>query len=157
MNHARDIDPLFASWLAGFIDGEGCFQIQKGSGRGYFCNLCVSLRDDDRPVLELICATTGLGKVRQTYGERGVRGGVATWQVHRKAECVELVELFDRFPLRAKKARDYVLWREAVLEWTGMQMTGSDFARNDWTRTAELKGLLQAGRKYQFSASSPKT
>ena len=29
---------------------------------------------------------------------------------------MKLVELLDRYPLRAKKARDYTIWRKAVLD-----------------------------------------
>ena len=36
------------------------------------------------------------------------------WYVTSKRDLARLVAYFDQFPLRAKKARDYVLWREAV-------------------------------------------
>lgn len=34
-----------------------------------------------------------------------------------KAGAVGLVELLDHFPLRAKKSRDFAIWREAVEAW----------------------------------------
>lgn len=35
-----------------------------------------------------------------------------------KPWCRQLVSIFDAHPLRAKKARDYSVWREAVKVWT---------------------------------------
>jgi hypothetical protein len=34
-----------------------------------------------------------------------------------KRECLELARLLDRFPLRARKRRDYEIWSRAVVRW----------------------------------------
>lgn len=39
-------------WLAGFIEAEGCFQINlRNRGTSYGCELAIQLRDDDRRLL----------------------------------------------------------------------------------------------------------
>lgn len=74
----------------------------------------ITLRDDDRDVLEDIRRTLGLGVV----GRRPSRGPnwapTATWRVSGRRECQLLVQVLDQVPLRSKKKRDYMLWREIV-------------------------------------------
>jgi hypothetical protein len=36
------------------------------------------------------------------------------WRVQRTAECVQLAAILDAHPLRAKKKRDYAIWRIAL-------------------------------------------
>jgi len=151
------MDASFCNWLAGFVDGEGCFSLSAGSnGKSdllfYKCVFSIALRDDDKRILEQIQETTGLGKV-YFFAARGTSQPKATWAVSSKSDCLKLVELFDRYPLRAKKSRDYAIWREAVLLWTkqrhGVRETGPLQERDKF---AALKTKLQAVRKYRPAA-----
>lgn len=131
----------FGHWLAGFIDGEGCFTIPSRSnaskgyhGRAFGCRMDLGLRQDDRPILDLIQSTTKLGKVGMVYAKRYT---MARWYIGSKEGCRGLVTLLDQYPLRAKKRRDYDVWRLAVKEWT---------TTRDWGRMAALSDQLVTGR-----------
>lgn len=134
----------FGHWLAGFIAGEGSFVVTKMSREfGYVCRLVVQVRDDDSAILEEIQARTGLGYLCPHKPRGNINPGL-TWNVSKKADVVALVDILDRFPLRAKKERDYLIWKQAVQEW-GKAISGKKF---DWSHMAVLKEKLQEGRKY---------
>lgn len=116
-----ELPPDFGHWLAGFIDGEGCFSIQLGGkGRGGPApRFTLGLRDDDRSILEEIVRRTSIGKL---YIE--TKRPVVRWWVGRRSDLAALVRLLDAFPLRAKKLRDYAIWREAVVVYCEMQGYG---------------------------------
>lgn len=64
------------------------------------------------------------------------------WHVVAKTDLRRLISYFDAFPLRAKKAADYAIWREAVLIY---------LARGGVETFPELNALretLRAGRLY---------
>lgn len=101
----------FGLWLSGFADGESCFSITKAT-----VVFIIKLRDDDAPVLEYIQRTVGgIGKFYYSGGDGKNRRRQAEWRVWRRKETLWLTDFFDRFPLRSKKARDYAVWREAVI------------------------------------------
>lgn len=100
-------------WLAGLTDGEGCFYIGQN-----LCSFTIKLRDDDAQLIEDVREQLGgIGRVSHTRNDGGTRRPQVRWDVNRKAELVWLTRLFDAFPLRSKKARDYAIWREAVIDW----------------------------------------
>jgi hypothetical protein len=150
------IDPAFGNWLAGFVDGEGCFYIARIATRkkgveyvNYRCAFTIGLRDDDRAIIEEIRNTFGFGLMADVK-PRGIgKSPMVYLQVLNKADVLLLVDFFDRFPLRAKKARDFAIWREAVLEWNSkLRGGGRHIGRQDWSRMAELHEELKAVRKY---------
>jgi hypothetical protein len=100
------------AWLAGFTDGEGCFYICGNTGGFIVPRFKISLRADDVNVLEELCTAFG-GFVSMCAAQEGQRPAVQ-WVVSGKKDLPKLVAYFDRFPLRAKKAQDYSLWRRAV-------------------------------------------
>lgn len=113
-------DRLFYSWLAGFIDGEGCFIIQHNSRNGVLSAIVtIALRDDDWPVIDQIYKRTELGSVgtrnqRPTIVNGLTRGGVAWW-ITRAQECQTLIDRLRAVGgLRGKKRQDFDLWAEAV-------------------------------------------
>jgi hypothetical protein len=139
-----EIDPGFGHWLAGFIDGEGCFLVHnKPNGPSHHCLFRIGLHADDEPILEEIRDRLGSGSVWGHTPPSCPTSPRAMWTVNRKQECIHLVEFLDRYPLRAKKARDYAIWREAVTEWTTKYPGGKD---QDWAKMAALKAELAAGR-----------
>lgn len=141
----------FGHWLAGFIDGEGCFGIPPNNANGYMCRFSIGLRVDDRPVLEAIHRRLRIGGIydrpltaRATAMRAGTQPGVS-WVVTDQRGCALLVQLLDRFPLRAKKAKDYAIWREAVITLGAMPRRNVHRPR-DWTRMKTLKDRLRRSR-----------
>lgn len=147
------IEQDFGNWLAGFTDGEGCFfigktpQCRRQRNFGYFCEFRIGLRRDDEAVLREIVARTGLGSISLISNRWG---GAAAWVVRAKQDCVALTEIFDAYPLRAKKAADYAIWREAVRAWMQIQK-GRNVSR-DYSQMARLKQLLDDLRTGQIHA-----
>ena len=115
-----DVDrEAFGHYLSGFVDGEGCFSlhVEEGGRRRPKAQFMIVLRADDSPILHQIQAFWGCGH----FSLHENRGGVGKalqgrYRVHAWAHLAGvLVPHFDRFVLRAKKRRDYAVWREAVL------------------------------------------
>ena len=66
------------------------------------------------------------------------------WYVTGKDDLQGLVAYFDRFPLRAKKARDYAVWKEAVEIYVAGTASSAGLA--------ELRDRVMAVRQYAEAA-----
>lgn len=129
------------AWLAGFVDGEGCFTVdERGIPR-----LTIKLRADDLAVLEGLRASFGGGLT--VHDAAGARRPVASWHVVSKRDLTALLRYFDRHPLRAKKARDYAIWRQAVILYCS-------HGRNH-PEVLVLRAALMAGRDYDGPLTEP--
>lgn len=158
-------DP-FGHWLAGFMDGEACFYIRSDHRTGkHQCGMRVALRDDDAAIIERIHAETGIGNVTRSdwhARQRPTNRPQANWTISSRADCVRLVELLRRFPLRSKKARDFEVWARAVEVWTAVGERGEEpGARRgqkggrssyNWREMESLAAELQAVRAYAAAA-----
>lgn len=136
-------EQLFYAWLCGFIDGEGCFSLNRAaSGKVYAARLSIALRADDWRILEECRSRSGLGTIifRARPGKKGNDKPQVSWYVFRATECQELAEkLRAAGGLRAKKARDFALWEEAV---TILRTQGGSTEGPGAARLAELKQAL---------------
>lgn len=142
------IDDGFGHWLAGFIDGEGCFRVHKSKGGDYYaCHFTLKLRDDDGPILHAIVERTGVGYIKPDL-VRGKSQPCLVWVVGSKADCLKLIPILDRYPLRAKKSRDYAIWREAVMHWVAMRRGNRWHGPRDWSQMIEYKTAIEAARAY---------
>jgi len=113
------------NYISGFVDGEGCFGCRKyilkrDNSERYIIEFRIALRGDDKLILEQIQKYFNCGKLfkRSTESQR-LKGINAKDQVeYRVANTFDLwtkvVPHFDKYPLRAKKKRDYITWRKAV-------------------------------------------
>lgn len=152
--HVDRIDPAFGHWFAGFVDGEGCFFVRRNvvpyGGRQYVtygCSLSIAVRDDDLAVLEHIRDTLGVGNITRRHQAQSLRQQPsAALSVGKKSSVLFLVDVFDRFPLRSKKARDFEVWRRAVIEWH--RERGAKTRGRDWSVMAALHEELKSVRKY---------
>ncbi len=122
------IDADFANYMAGFIDGEGCFSVHKKNVNGYEtfdCQFSITLREDDKDILlEMQRRMNGIGSfaIRNT-----VPGNPqARYCISSKRDCMTLRTILDFFPLRAKKRRDFEIWAHALDAWIEHE-PGSDW------------------------------
>ena len=133
------IDPLFCSWLAGFTDGEGCFfaKIHKDKLN---IKYEMKLRADDYLILKEIQSTLGVGTL--TYHKRPpdkpTEMPYCRFTIRARMELYQiLLPIFDQYPLRAKKKRDYEIWKEIII-------IAANFPRQKGKQTAvELKEKLE--------------
>lgn len=112
------------SWASGFIDGEGCFTIEKKMVRGsniyYRPKLQVQLRADDCWAIENLRLAIGGGVVYQRKEQkathnRGLSKPTTQCEWKNTEDLLLVIKHFDEYPLRAKKLRDYIIWRKAVI------------------------------------------
>lgn len=115
-------EALNPHYVAGFIDGEGSFSVSIGKHktlkRGFEvrCEFEIELRADDWDILERILTTIGVGKVYDCSYER------YGWYPHAKYKITSVKDMvkylfpfLDQYPLQAKKAKVYALFKEIAL------------------------------------------
>lgn len=104
----------WASWFSGLVDGEGCFIIYRVGGKYHSASFIINMRADDRPMLEEIKRTLGFGAVHRRRRQR-TGNDTHAYHVSGAKKMLALVRLFDQYPLRSRKRRDYEVWRTFVL------------------------------------------
>jgi hypothetical protein len=110
---------ITSDWLAGFIDGEGSFNISHHAGN-YQPRFGLKLRDDDSDILKIIQQFIGVGTLRNSkcspisskYYSPKARGQYRLDIVG--SHNTKLVNILDNHPLKSKKLRDYLIWKKAV-------------------------------------------
>ena len=138
------VDPAFCHWFAGFTDGEGCFSVHKKLVSGYEtydCQFIISLRADDRPVLERIRRELGIGTLADRPGS-DEKNPQARFCVSSQRDCLVLRDVFRAFPLRAKKATDFEIWSQALQAWIEHEPL-------QWGNMAEARDRLMANRQFK--------
>jgi hypothetical protein len=112
------MDKDFGNYIAGLIDGEGCFSINEQRQHKhlrpmYYPRFNIHLRADDLPILLQIKDFLGVGRI---YFHNNIeRNPMVSYQIDNVKDLKKIVELLDVCPLRAKKAREYQIWRTCVL------------------------------------------
>jgi len=146
------VTDAFGYWLAGLIDGEGCFRVhrQKGGTRCpyYAPSFSLKLREDDAPLLDEIIRVTGIGRRGSDTKRSKGSNPCAIWRVDTRASTEALVEILDRYSLLSRKARDYLLWREAVIVRRSMPRGNRWHGGRDWTPLIDLKRRIEEARAY---------
>lgn len=144
-------DAGFAYWLAGLIDGEGHFAIKKHSRGTHAPFFQLKMRADEEGTLRAIERRLRIGTINQ---EEHDPNPLVKWTVQDKEGCQRLVDLLDKYPLRAKKRLDYGIWRDAVCEWTDRPRGNRWHGGTDNSRMAGLRERIMAVRKYTEPAWS---
>lgn len=170
-----DIDrQRFGDWLSGFTDGEGHFQLRFDPvayrGKKYECArvaFVLALRADDHATLALIQSYLGCGELVVRHWRRRATNTKPTARLTlgRIEDCELVVRLFEEHPLRAKKARDFALFKEGVAlvaavsrrPWRHRAEGGMFPKWSDAERTAfrTLCSALKAGRVYDSDGLTP--
>jgi hypothetical protein len=139
------IDAAFGHWLAGFIDGEGNFDVhrqQRPAGTYFYCRFELTLRADDRAILEECQRRLG-GKLYDMRHAASIgRRPQVRWEIVSRAECLALAAVLTAHPLRSKKARDFATWSEALA------VSCEHVGRNRADLMQPLWKKLRAGRAF---------
>ncbi len=151
-------DKEYYSWLAGLIDGEGCFRIQENKSRKgspnssrstYSTSFQLKLRNDDHLILKEIHKKLGIGKIKYDTTRNGNSKPCCIWIVENNDGCVQLMKLLDKYPLKTRKLQDFLVWREAV-KWRQDTPKGNRWAGpRDWSQIAKMKEELNEARTYK--------
>lgn len=163
------VDPWY---VTGFIDGEGCFTLLintetkkrkafKSVYRYWVVDFSVHLREDDVKILHRLQNFFGAGRVNLVgQGEKRA----AHLSVRDLTDLAQkVVPHFESYPLQAKKARDFLLWREAVLildqtrrrkksKFEGQHLTDEDESRLHSIREL-LTERLRGYKKVEFETN----
>lgn len=149
LNYLAMVDRDFGNWIAGFIDGEGCFFIVKVSKRpgGFRPAFSLALRADDAAVVHQLHKALSLGNVHYYSASNGNR--VVRWSVQSRADCAALIDFLEGHQLRAKKKNDFDLWKQAVKLTTTLRTGRAAKKHNDqiYNQLRELKTELHAARE----------
>jgi hypothetical protein len=169
----EDIDrDGFGHWLAGFTDGEGCFCLPYTRNRkrtdAYTpsARFTINLRADDAVILYTIQSYWRKGRVsvNPLIDKRNPNPHIV-FHVHGMRDLLNtVVPHFERFPLRAKKARDFAIWKQAVallVEVSGKppHRTGplGRWTQEDLQKFLSLRAALENIRTYRPSPTDPPT
>lgn len=116
----EQLDLEFCCWLAGLVDGEGSLQLKCDKAkRKWWSELTISLRDDERPMLEMIQKKLGRGAcyLHVARSKPQLRSKPRYMlRFHNASDTRFFVDLFERYPLRSKKKQVFKLWAEARKE-----------------------------------------
>ena len=137
-------DVAFGYYLAGLIDGEGHFRVGPQERR---CEFTMKLRRDDRAILERVQRFVEHGRITDEPARDGSKP-TARFIIDTKDGAVRLCALLTKFPLRARKARDFDVWQQAVAEWIDQPRGNRWHGPADRTRLAALSEQLRNGRAY---------
>jgi hypothetical protein len=97
-------------YISGFLSAEGCFGLSDARPR-----FSIHLRQDDKPLLELLRSATGLGKVSEHRPAPPLNPS-ATWTIAGRADLAEFVELLRQGCLSGRKHKELEVWARAVGE-----------------------------------------
>jgi hypothetical protein len=135
-------------WLAGFIEAEGCFQINlRNRGTSFGCELAIQLRDDDQRLLVELASELSIGRLRAVR-PRGTSKPQTLWSINRWSDCATLVTVLDEHPLYGRKRVQYDIWRQAV----ELRRRGREW--KDETRVAALRAALSEAKRFRTSPST---
>ena len=101
---------LFLSWLAGFIDGDGCMSISVSFSNNQFRirqQVRIALKEDNDWILKEIQEKTYIGKVY--YSNKGKPNGICSWQTVSYKDTINITELILPYlRLKKKKAEKFL-------------------------------------------------
>jgi len=132
-------------WIAGFVDGEGSFNVpirrERDRGLPWRVALSFNVSQVGREAPELLRRTFGVGTVR------GRRDGVFYFEVTRPAELVERVfPFFERFQLRSPKNGDLAIFR-AITE---LVRSGRHLLPSGIEETLIMRAPMNRGGKRRY-------
>lgn len=154
---SQSIKKLHPQYIAGFIDGEGCFwsAIYKDETmknkifvRAQFE---IELRADDKEILERIQKTLGCGKIYDCFYDR------YGWYPHVKYKIAKMDDIFNKLipfleknPLQAKKAKVFGYFKEIVK----IRIKKEHLTRRGVRKALKLQEKIRAlGKKHRLATA----
>lgn len=148
----EEIQPLHPQYLAGFVDGEGCFAISIGKHKTLKIRQTVQLefeielREDDREILEKIQKTLDCGRIYHLKYER------YGWRPHVKYKIQRLIDFqnklipfLKKYPLQAKKKQAFKIFCQAV----ELKSKGEHLSKNGIIKFRKLQEMMRkSGKKW---------
>jgi hypothetical protein len=132
----------FASWLSGFVDGEGCFTIvgppARKIGRKFVrkfdsLSFTIKVRDDDIEILKLIQSFLDCGRIFCRPAHK-TTNPCASFQVVKRIDLTrKIIPHFEKYPLLAKKRKEFLIWKDAVLLSNSVSSRKRIFHASRWT------------------------
>jgi hypothetical protein len=105
---------------------------------------------DDLSILQMIQHKLGFGKIHFQKDNRVGQNPCYRLEINSKEGCKYICDLFSTFPHRAKKARDFLLWKEAVSKWSNVVNGNSSKCEINnliWETLAQMKSELKEIRR----------
>lgn len=103
-------------WLAGILEGEGCFHLQSKKSSGVYIQISMNMTDED--VVRKAQKIAGVGKVYGPYQRKAPSGAAAKqvwlWQVMKQADAAAL--MMTLYPLMGQRRQNKItellaVWR----------------------------------------------
>lgn len=137
-------------YVAGFIEGEGCFFVRH-KGRTYQPHFTIQLRDDDKVLLEKIRDAIGIDqKLAHNKAHKGTKPCVKL-NITSIANNLKLIEYLGDNPFHGSKKLQYEVWKEAVHFHARInKRLGSHMRRSDevWKKLELYCNKLSEMKKY---------
>ena len=144
---------LEAQWIAGFVDGEGCFYVginkhpDMKAGYQVLPEFTVVQHKQDVQVLYALKAFFGCGVVRSNHGDR------MAYRVRSKKHLLErIIPFFEKHPLKTKKNIDFRKFRKVLL----MMEAGEHLTADGITKIRKIASEMNRGRLRE-SPAPPET
>ena len=136
------IPPDLGHYVAGFVDGEGSFNVpirrERDRGLPFRVSLSFNVSQVGREAPELLRSIFGVGTVR------GRGDGVFYFEVTRPVDLEERVfPFFERFPIRGPKAKDLAVFRQI----TELVQSGRHLSSRGIGAVLALRGPMNRGGK----------
>ncbi len=138
-------DPV-GFYFAGFVDGEGSFNLSFRKRPDYKLpwkvSLCLNVSQKDRSILELLKSHLGCGTIRYKSD------GVWFFEVNHLAEIHgHVIPFFDRFSfLSAKKKRDYAIFKQMAR----LMSAGEHLRKEGTLELLKLRREMNDGGKRKY-------
>jgi len=134
------------NWIAGFVDGEGSFNVpvrrERDRGLPWRVSLSFNVSQIGEEAPELLRSVFDLGTVR------GRDDGVFYFEVTKPADIRDRVfPFFDRFQLRSPKRNDLVVFRKI----TELVLSGRHLSVSGIEEALSLRGPMNRGGKRRRS------
>ena len=136
------IPPDLGHYVAGFVDGEGSFNVpirrERDRGLPFRVSLSFNVSQVGPEAPQLLQSVFGAGTVR------GRGDGVFYFEVTKPTEFEERVfPFFERFPIRGPKARDLAVFRQI----TELVQSGRHLSSRGIGEVLALRGPMNRGGK----------